>query len=299
MIAVSLYSSGPEIVELPRPQIEQPGDAIVMVTTTAIGHWEIDQAKGPGTSQTPGAQFAGIVVETGDRVAQVNIDDLVVAMCVGTLSDGRRVRFGHDSLAGGHAEYVRVPLADQVLVKTTAGAEERTVFAGGEVALGIRAAGEAIEVAGDGPIAVLGCDSSALAAIAWVRYRRGRNGTIFAHDPHPARLAAAKSLGASAIEFDDIGEAGLAAVITGMSVGTSSTRMVAGIPAFSSLPSSSGSSGDWPTFEETRRAEMAIRLRQIDLTPLVSTVLPLDEAAEGYRITVEEAPGIRAVLLKP
>ncbi len=291
MLAVSLKSGEVELVDVPRPQLEQPTDAIVMVTTTAIGHREVAQATRGDAASTPGAQFVGTVVETGEAVSGVNIDDLVVARSGGTHSDGRITRFGEGSLNGGHAEYVCVPMADETLVKTTAAAEERTVFAGGEAALGIAAARQALDVAGDEPVVVMGCDTSALTAIAWLRHRRGRTAEMFAVESNAARLSAAKSLGAEEIAFDDLASIHPAVVITGMSVQSPPPDL----HVISTSPESLG----WPTLEETRSTEMAIRLRQIDLTPLVSTVLPLDEAVEAYRVAIERPPGVRGVLLKP
>lgn len=213
--------------------------------------------------------------------------------------DGRYVRFGEESLAGGHAEYVRIPNADEMLVKTTAASEERTVFAGGEATLGIAAANEALEIAGEGPIVVMGCDTSGLTAIAWIRHRRGRKSPVFAVENNAARLSAAKSLGAQELEFDEFHSAAATAVIAGMSVRSTPPN----VPVFLTAPAIPKGNGEpgrkWPTFDNARRAEMAIRLRQIDLTPLVSTVLPLDEAVEAYRVAVEQPPGIRSVLLKP
>lgn len=296
MLAISLSPGDPDhvkLVELPRPQLQQPTDAIVMVTTTVIGHWELDAVKNSASATTPGAQFAGVIVETGEAVSQLNIDDLVIATCAVT-HDSRTEWFGDGSLAGGHAEYVRVPNADITLVKTTAAAEERSVFAGGEAALGVRAANEAVAMAVDAPIVVMGCDASALSAIAWVRHKRGRKAQIFAVENNPARLAAAKSLGATELEFDDFAEAGADVVVAGMSVQSVPQQ----VPVFWTA-GATGEDNKWPTHDEVRRAEMAVRLRQIDLTPLVSTVLPLDEAVEAYRVAVEMAPGVRSVLLKP
>ena len=114
MFAVSLRKKQVTLVELPRPQLEQPHDAIVMVTTTAIGHWEIEQAGGPVTVRAPGAQFTGIVVETGGQVAEVNIDDLVVAKCAVKLADGEHARFGDgstplpDAIASGEEPFMIV-----------------------------------------------------------------------------------------------------------------------------------------------------------------------------------------------
>ena len=140
-----------QIVDSQRAQVILPTDAVLMVTTTAVSRWDVATARAGVTDTTPGAEFAGIVVEVGEGVATVNLDDLVVARCVvPTGQGGASVRFGSDALDGGHAEYVRVPHADETLVKTTAASEERSVFAGGSAALGIAAAEAVISSAGEG-----------------------------------------------------------------------------------------------------------------------------------------------------
>ena len=88
---------------------------------------------------------------------------------------------------------------------------------------------------------------------------------------------------------------GKAAIVAG----ADSDQVLPDVPVFATRPTAFENGEIWPTLEEARRAEMAIRLRQIDLTPLVSTVVPLDEAIEGYRLAIEEPPGTRSVLLKP
>jgi threonine dehydrogenase-like Zn-dependent dehydrogenase len=269
-----------------------------MVTTSVISRWDIASARTGVAETTPGAEFAGIVVEVGEAVASVNIDDLVVARCV--VRNGKEralVRFGSEALAGGHAEYVRVPKADETLVKTTAASEERSVFAGGSAALGIAAAEAAIRSAGEGPVLVMGCDAAGLSALAWLRHRRGKTNRVFAVDSHAAKLASAEAYGASPVDTDEITSCNPTAVIT--TSGAKPHSFASGIAIISTDPGSSDDALPWPPFDQVRRAEMAIRLRQIDLTPLVSTVLPLDQVAEAYRVAINAPPGARSVLLKP
>lgn len=306
MLAVSLNAADPgapsvELTDLTRPVITQPTDVVLMVTTTAIGRWEIAQARnGNGDSPTPGAEFAGVVVETGEAVTNVNLDDLVVATFAVQLTVGGHWRFGQ-RLPGGHGEYVLVPNADQALVRTTPGAEERSVFAGGSASLGIAAAEMAIESAGDRPVMVVGCDSAGLSALAWLRHKRGRDNTVYAVDQHPARLAAAKTFGANSLSIDEIRSSDTAAVIVApdvLAMGRPNGAHIISTDPNNSMPGLV-SAVLWPDVEQAKRAEMAIRLRQIDLTALVSTVVPLDEATEGYRVATEDPPGTRCVLLKP
>lgn len=315
MLAVSLASDSVELIDLPRPQIEDPGDAILLVTTAAIGPWEIEALRrGKNDGVTPGVQFCGTVVEAGDQVDSLDIDDLVVARCVASASGAQQV-FGRDGLHGGHAEYVRVPNADETLVKTTPAAEERTVFAGGAAAIGIYLVSDLFENDEQGMLVFAGCDATALCTMALLNQKLGRKGMsrVMAFDSHPARLSVAKSYGAKELDLSEI-EPG---TVDRLVVGTGVTRSDLG-PIISAVqenteivfsdPLADVSTDfslrkvriiDWPTRDQVKRAEMAIRLRQVDLTPLVSTVLPLDEAAEAYRVAVEAPAGTRSVLLKP
>jgi threonine dehydrogenase-like Zn-dependent dehydrogenase len=287
-----------KIVDSPRAQVIHPNDAVLMVTTTAISQWDVATARTGVANTTPGTEFAGIVVEVGEGVSTVNLDDLVVARCVvSTGKDGALVRFGSEALDGGHAEYVRVPHADETLVKTTGASEERSVFAGGSAALGIAAAEAVIKSAGEGPVLVMGCDAAGLSALAWLKHRRGKTNVVFAADSHVAKLAAAKAYGASPVDAEEIASCKPAAVIAAS--GANPHSFASGIPIISIGPESSEHPLPWPTIEQVRRAEMAIRLRQIDLTPLVSTVLTLDQAAEAYLVAIDAPPGARSVLLKP
>lgn len=287
-----------EIVDSPRVSIAAPGDAILMVTTAVITRWDAEAAQSGHLKPILGAEFAGIVVEVGEAVSTVNLDDLVVARCVVPTADGVALqRFGSGDLDGGHAEYIRVPHADETLVRTTAAAEERSVFAGGSASLGIAAAEAAIKSAADGPVLVMGCDAAGLSALAWLKHRRGRANTVFATESHAAKLAAAKAYGASPVEPTELAAARPAAVI--LANGQSMHEIADGAAVISTDPGSHENALPWPTLEQVRRAELAIRLRQIDLTPLVSTVLPLDQAAEAYRIAIDAPPGARSVLLKP
>ncbi|MGY8880226.1 MAG: alcohol dehydrogenase catalytic domain-containing protein, partial [Dehalococcoidia bacterium] len=146
-----------EIIEIPRPALREPTDAIVLVTTAAIGPWDIERFFSVGQeSVVPGGEFAGLVVETGSEVTTVELDDLV-SNTVRHLSSNRTNQlFGSSSLPGGHAEYVRVPNADATLTKIAASGEERAVLAGGTAGLGVNVAVAAISESPEGSYAVVG-----------------------------------------------------------------------------------------------------------------------------------------------
>ena len=77
MLAVTFPAPGrAELIETPRPALLGPEDAIVLVTTTAIGPWDVAQflRENPNPDRdtnTPGGEFAGIVVETGENISEI------------------------------------------------------------------------------------------------------------------------------------------------------------------------------------------------------------------------------------
>ena len=313
MLAVSITQTGIELVDMPRPRIESPDDAVLLVTTTAIGPWETASvAVSKHENTVPGAQFVGTVVELGEAVTSVEIDDLVVASAAMPKGDGHRY-FGSDGLDGGHAEYVRVPEADNVLVKTTAAAEERSVFTGGAAALGIAAA-HAAEVNLETRILVAGCDATVLTALASLRQSSTtKTQGVLAQDPHPARLAAAKAYGAAEIIVEDVRSGEIDTVVIGSGLSDDlltellnrvghRAKFLFTNPALnlaSKIGVQQATTLHWPGQEEVRKTEMEIRLKRLDLTPLVSTVLPLDEAEQAYQMALDSPPGTRSILLKP
>jgi threonine dehydrogenase-like Zn-dependent dehydrogenase len=310
MLAVQI--TGPSqltLVETARPELRGDGDAILMVTTSAIGPWDVSAYERGAKGVAPGAQFVGIVVQTGSSVKSVGIDDLVVCRVAPRPGDGPNW-----PLCGGHAEYVWVPDADSRLIRTTAAAEERTVLAGGAVALGIAAAEEALTLTDNGPILAWGCDASALAALAWLNRKAAPRRTRFAYDHVTARSTVAKTYGAEMVSLHEIAELNPKVALFGFPPrGPAPRDLAAHLPdgaTVISLDPAQDLHGaftaginvitcDWPMLEQVKRATLAVQLREINLTPLVSHVKPLDEAEDAYRQAAEAPPGSQTLLLKP
>src|SRR5215831_9425331 len=122
------------VEETPKPEILEPGDALVRVTTAAICGSDLHLVAGklpvePG--MIIGHEFVGVVEEVGDAVQRVSVGDRYVASmypacgscracmrrqyrsCAEFRLFGAGPSFG--DLPGGQAEYVRVPLADMTL----------------------------------------------------------------------------------------------------------------------------------------------------------------------------------------
>src|SRR5689334_971886 len=159
MRALTWQSKGHVAVEeVPDPRIEEPTDAIVRVTSTAICGSDLHLYSVLGPYLTPGDvlghEFMGIVEEVGPQAGDLRVGDRVVVpfniscgdcyMCrIGRQSqcETTQVReqgkgaalFGYTMLygavPGGQAEYVRVPQAQYGPIKLpTHGADERYLY---------------------------------------------------------------------------------------------------------------------------------------------------------------------------
>ena len=130
-----VYREGKIVLEdVPRPQIQEPTDAIVRVTSTAICGSDLHILRGEysvNEGTIIGHEFLGVVDEVGDHVTDFKVGERVLVypgfqcgvcepcrkgMLMGCTKGGI---FGnptaYGSLDGGQAEYVRVPLAHKVL----------------------------------------------------------------------------------------------------------------------------------------------------------------------------------------
>ncbi|MBA31116.1 MAG: hypothetical protein CL748_01095 [Chloroflexi bacterium] len=131
MLCINIIKNNVNIIEAERPEINQAHEAIVMVTTTTISERDrFFQINSKSSSFVPGSEFAGYIVEIGSDVSKFDINDLVINNS--KLEDNKDLFFGTTKLPGGHAEYVKVPYADKSLVKITPAIEERAVLLGGD-----------------------------------------------------------------------------------------------------------------------------------------------------------------------
>ena len=215
MKALTLH--GPRDVRLevvPDPRIEDPRDAIVRVTLTAICGSDLHpyhgREEGCDAGTVLGHEFVGQVVEHGNEVEGLETGALVASpfatscgMCFycehglfsrcieggvyGWVSGGR-------GLQGAQAEYVRVPLAGSTLVPIPDGvSEDAALFAGDVLATGTFA----VDQGGVGPdtvVAIVGCGPVGLmATFASVERAAAR---VFAVDGVAERRELAAAYGA-------------------------------------------------------------------------------------------------------
>lgn len=221
---------------VPDPEIVNPRDAIIEVTSTAICGSDLHLYDGviPGvlTGDILGHEFMGRVVDTGPMSTLKKGDRVVVPF---TISCGKCFHcmkqqfsacdnsnpaekqdlseplyghamsglFGYSHLTGGYpggqAEYVRVPFSDVGPVVVPEGMEdEEVLFLSDILPTGWMAAENAQIEEGD-TVAVWGCGPVGLFAIQSALIMGAHQ--VIAIDHHPHRLDLARQLGARTIDF--------------------------------------------------------------------------------------------------
>ncbi len=308
------------ITEIPRPALRDPLDAIVLVTTTAIGPWDIQGFLNTNRNEfTPGGEFTGIIVETGEAVSHIEIDDLVANTVQHVGKNGITDLFGSNTLPGGHAEYVRVPDADRSLVKIAASGEERAVLAGGTAGLGVGVANAALKTARNGSYAIVGCDPIGMTALIALEAAGARSRTIAVEEHNARRTLAARFASETFGTNECLRNTNVDVVIVGATINATAFNKIANLvkpdgslifsePYGPAKLMESGitlpknvlvSCAKWPDATEAKRVVTSMQIKKLDLTPVVSHVIPLDEAQEAYEAAAGPGPSVQKVLLKP
>lgn len=201
--------------EVPDPDVQDPGDAIVRVDTTTICGTDLHILRGDVPGVAPGTvlghEAVGEVVEVGEDVRTMSPGDRVLVSCISACGRCRFCReavYGQCRGGGGwilgrlidgtQAEYVRVPFADLSAYPLPGAVTDHTAvllcdilptaYEVGVVGGGVRPA-DTVVVVGAGPIGLAVIITAQL-------YSPGR---IVAVDLAPARLEAAKHFGADAM----------------------------------------------------------------------------------------------------
>ena len=196
----------------PRPAIQNPGDAIVRVTTSTICGTDLHILKGDLPAVTDGRilghEGIGIVEQVGAGVSQFKVGDKVIISCVTACLKCdfcKRAMYSHCRrggwilgylIDGTQAEYVRIPEADGSLYQFPAGGDESdlvmlsdilpTGFECG-VLNGQVKPGDTVAIVGAGPIG--------LAVLLTAQFYSPA--AIFSIDLDEKRLAVAKKFGAT------------------------------------------------------------------------------------------------------
>jgi threonine dehydrogenase-like Zn-dependent dehydrogenase len=208
------------VTDLPDPELEAPGDAIVRVTRSAICGSDLHllHGKAPMEPGEPlGHEAVGVVESVGDGVERVGSGDRVAvafnvacghcwfcgngqsALCDDVAIFGYGIFGG--ALPGAQAERLRVPNADVNLIRVPDGVgDEAAVFVGDVLTTGFY--GASLASAGpDDVVAVLGCGPVGFCAIEGLRMLGSP--TVYALDREPSRLALAAAAGATAVHVDE------------------------------------------------------------------------------------------------
>lgn len=176
----ALVYGGPgkmSVEDRPKPQIIQPGDAIVRITKTTICGTDLHILKGDLPTCAPGRilghEGVGVVDAIGGNVTTFRPGDRVLISCISSCGKCyycRRSMYSHcttggwilgNQIDGTQAEFVRIPYADTSLYRIVADADEEALVmlsdilpTGFECGVlnGKVAPGSSVAIVGSGPI---------------------------------------------------------------------------------------------------------------------------------------------------
>ncbi len=206
--------------DLPDPSIEEPGDAVVDVTLTAVCGSDLHAYHGklPMVSgESLGHEGVGVVREVGQSVRSFAPGDRVVlpfGICCGECwycrsgatslcARWRYLGFGDygGGLAGTQAECVRVPLADANLLRIPDDVDDERALFAGDVATTGHYGARLVEPRPDEAVAVVGSGPVGFFAAQALRSMGVR--TVLLLDREESRLALAKHAGAIPVRVGD------------------------------------------------------------------------------------------------
>jgi threonine dehydrogenase-like Zn-dependent dehydrogenase len=227
------------VMDVPDPQILNPRDAIVKITSTAICGSDLHLYDGFVPTMEKGDilghEFMGEVVEVGPEVKNLQVGDRVVvpfpiacgrcffcseqlySVCENSNPNAWMAEkmwghspagiFGYSHLtggyAGGQAEYARVPFADVGPIKIPDGMEdEQVLFLSDILPTGYMAA-EACDIKPGAVVAVWGCGPVGQFAIQSARLMGAER--VIAIDRFPERLRMAREKGgAETLDYEQV-----------------------------------------------------------------------------------------------
>lgn len=332
------------VEDLAEPRVEQPRDAVVRVTRAAVCGTDLHPYRGdlPGfaAGTVLGHEFAGTVEDAGAEVPfargqRVFASDVIACGRCRECARGRHYQcagvglFGYSTVvgadvAGGQAEYVRVPYADVVLAATPDDVtDEQALFVGDVLTTAYAAVrggdvtpGDVVAVVGGGPVGLLAGLCARVAGAA----------RVLVADPAPQRRARATERGLTAVAPSELSAAlapltdgrGAHAVIEAVgtdaalalalrAAGPHATVGVAGAHHSAAMPFPTELAfareltvrfvvGDPITLRE--RVLALVRSGRVDPARIISHRLPLADAPSAYRL-VDTQRAFKAVLIPP
>jgi len=230
MRAVVFHGIGDiRLEDVPEPKLQEPTDAIVRLTASAICGTDLHMIRGtmPGMKSGTilGHEGVGVIEELGREVTNLSVGDRVVipstiacgqcsycrdgyhSQCDHANPNGKQsgtAFFGGPATSGPfdglQAEYARVPLAHAGLVKLPEEVSDDQAILLSDIFPTAYFGAELAEIKPRDTVAVFGCGPVGLFCIASAKLMNA--GKIFAIDCLPDRLEAAGALGADVIDFN-------------------------------------------------------------------------------------------------
>src|ERR1039457_5223521 len=198
----------------PRPNIQQPGDAIVRITTSTICGTDLHILKGDLPAVTDGRilghEGIGVVEQVGTAVSEFHVGDKVIISCVTACLKCdfcKRAMYSHcrkcgwilgNTIDGTQAEYVRIPEADGSLYHLPAGADEESMVMLSDILpTGFECGVLNGQVKPGDTVAIVGAGPVGLAVLLTAQFYSPA--AIFMIDLDDKRLAVAKKFGATTL----------------------------------------------------------------------------------------------------
>ncbi len=215
--------------DVPEPTIQDPKDAIIRVTASAICGTDLHMVRGTEAQMEPGTilghEAVGVVEQIGADVKNIKVGDRVVVtssitcgycenckeerydLCLNANPNGPRgvsAFFGGPKPSGPfnglQAEKARIPFADNVLVKLFDSITDDQAILLSDIFPTAYYGADLAQIKSGNTVAVFGCGPVGLFAILSAQLMGA--GRIFAVDAIPSRLELAAKLGAEAINYD-------------------------------------------------------------------------------------------------
>ena len=230
----------------PRPTIQDPGDAIVRITTSTICGTDLHILKGDLPAVTDGRilghEGIGVVEQAGAGVSEFHVGDKVIISCItaclkcdlckrGMYSHCRRGGWILGCMIDGtQAEYVRIPQADGSLYHLPTGSDEDAMVMLSDILpTGLECGVLNGQVKPGDTVAIVGAGPVGLAVLLTAQFYSPA--AIFMIDLDDKRLAVAKKLGATTVINSADGHAAHQIMELTEGAGVDVAIEVVGIPA--------------------------------------------------------------------
>ena len=211
----ALVYNGPgnkSVEDRPKPEIREPGDAIVRITRTTICGTDLHILKGDVPTCLPGTilghEGTGVVESVGQGVTAFKPGDRVIISCItscGRCDYCRRAMYSHcetggwilgNEIDGTQAEYVRIPHADTSLYHIPEGSDEDALVMLSDILpTGFECGVLNGKVQPGSSVAIVGAGPIGLAALLTAQFYSPS--TIIMIDLDDNRLAMARQFGAT------------------------------------------------------------------------------------------------------